>query len=105
MLTQIIWKQMGLPKQSGLKPMECLGVYSNYSLVLRNNSFCLGLQGPLILAIHAMLFPSSLSEIFAKLGGKQIFARLTPSPSTEDRIRLDPGSIGSKQEFGSQDTV
>lgn len=72
--------------------------------MLRNNSFCLGLQGPLILAIHAMLFPSSLSEIFTKLGGKEIFVRLSPPPSAEDR-RLDPGSRGSEQEFGSQDTV
>lgn len=96
---------MVLPKQSGLKLTKPLGVYLNYSLMLRNNSFCLILLGPLFLAIHAMLFPSSLSEIVTEPGGKQIFARLISSPSTEDRIRLDPGHLGSKQEFGSQDTV
>lgn len=52
---------MGLPKQSGLKTVELLGVELNYSLILKNNSFCLGVQGLLILAIHAMFFPSSLS--------------------------------------------
>lgn len=76
-----------------------------YSLMLRNNSFCLSLQCPLTLAIHAIFFPSSLSGIFTELGGKQIWGRIIPSPSTGDRRRLGPGGIGSKQEFGSQDTV
>lgn len=104
-LTQIIWRQMGLPKQSGLKPMEPLGIYLNYSPARRNKSFCLGLQGPLILAIHAICFPSSSSRIFTRVGGKQIFDRINPSPSTGDRIRLDPGGIGSEHTFGHQDTV
>lgn len=51
--------------------MEPLGGYLNYSPELRNNSFCLGLQGPLIRAIHAMLFFSSLSRTFTKLERKQ----------------------------------
>lgn len=101
MLTQIIWKQMGLPQQSGFKPMEPLGVYLDYSPELRDKSFCLGLQGPLILAIHAICFPSPLSGIFTGVGGKQIFGRMNSSLSTGDRIRLDPGGTGSKHTFGS----
>lgn len=39
------------------------------------------------------------------MGGGQIFARLIPSPFTEDRIRLDPGGRDSKQEFKSKERV
>lgn len=88
---------MGLPKQSELKAMEPLGICLNYSPVLRNNLFCLGLQGPLFLAIHAILFPSSLSGISTKQGEKHIFGRIIPSPDIGDVIRLDPGSISGKQ--------
>lgn len=82
-----------------------MGVDLNYSLILKNNSFCLGVQGLLILAIHAMFFPSSLSGIFTKLWGKQTFGRIILSPSTGDGISLDPGGTGSKHKFRSQDTV
>lgn len=84
--------------------MEPLGIDLNYSPGQRNKSFCLGLQGPLILAIHAICFASSLSGIFTREGGKQIFGNINPSPSPGDR-RLDPGGIGSKYTFGHQDTV
>ena len=61
MLTQIIWKWMKLPKQSGLKLTAPLGIYLNYSPMLRNNSVCQSTVSP-ILTIHATSFPSSLSE-------------------------------------------
>lgn len=35
------------------------------------------------------------------MGGEQIFGRINPFLSTGDRIRLDPGGIGSKHTFGS----
>ena len=88
-----------LPKLSGLKPMKPLDIFLNYSLVPRNKSFCLSLQGPLILAIHAILFPSSLSGIFTQIGGKQILGRIIPSPG--DRVRLDPDGRGRAASINS----
>ena len=48
---------MKLPKQSGLKLTEPLGIYLNYSPMPRNNSLCVSLQFPLSSQFMQCPFP------------------------------------------------
>lgn len=89
-------KTNGTTKTIWIKAWEPLGVDLNYSLILKNNSFCLGVQGLLILAIHAMFF----SFLFVR-GEKQTFGRIILSLSAGDGIKLDPDGTGSKHKFRS----